>query len=82
MLANLRIPQTLKNGPEYTVIDNNCTIVTVIGKGNSLSSTLVTTLLLELVEYHKIHNISTVIISFLTFPSTILPRHTKTRYHF
>lgn len=72
MSANFRMPHTLKNGPEYTVMDNSCTIVTVIGYGNSLSNNLLITLLVELVEYHRMHNVSTVTISFLNLLSTIL----------
>lgn len=65
MSEYFRMPHKLKNGPLYSVIDVSCTIVTVIGYGNVLSTILPITLLLDDIIYHIIHNASTLKIRFV-----------------
>lgn len=59
------MPHKLKNGPLYSVIDVSCTIVTVIGYGNVLSTILPITLLLDDTIYHNKHNANTLKILFV-----------------
>lgn len=58
------MPHKLKSGALYRVIDVSCTIVTVIGYGNVLSTIFSITLVLDDVIYHSKHNATIVNICF------------------
>ena len=66
------IPHRLKNGPEYTVIEVNWTIVTVIGYGKSDNKIFPTTLLLLEMMYHIKHKIIIVTTSRLSRLSSMI----------
>lgn len=76
MSTYFRTPHILKKGPLYKVIESNCTIVIVMGYGNSLSNILLMTLLLELITYHKTHKNSTVNTSLVCLRSAMLAQCT------
>lgn len=56
MFSRGRIPNSLKKGPLYTVMDNSCTIVTVVGYGNVLNTIFPITLFVLDTMYHRIQS--------------------------
>lgn len=61
MLTYFRMPIKLKTGPLYTVMLSNWIMVTVMGNGNSLSTSLPMTLLVDDVTYQQMHSATMVI---------------------